>query len=149
LATLAALFSVTYSLHFIRGTFFGQPTKDLPRTPREPSRWMRFPVEFLVLACLVIGIVPALTIGPFRPSRVLSGLGRATRDYSLSLWHGFRLPLLMSVVALVGGFLLYLGLRRSLSDGVEGAPLFRRIKGQRIFDTVLVTLSWRRARSLV
>src|SRR5699024_8371757 len=82
LATLAALFSVTYSLHFIRGTFFGQPTKDLPRTPREPSRWMRFPVEFLVLACLVIGIVPALTIGPFLAAAVLSVLGPATPEYS-------------------------------------------------------------------
>ena len=27
-------------------------------TPHEPPRWMRFPVELLVLACLVVGIVP-------------------------------------------------------------------------------------------
>ena len=30
----------------------------LPREPHEPPRWMRLPIEFLVLACLVVGIMP-------------------------------------------------------------------------------------------
>jgi multicomponent K+:H+ antiporter subunit A len=29
-----------------------------PRSPHEPARWMRVPIELLVLACLVVGIVP-------------------------------------------------------------------------------------------
>ena len=59
IVTLASMFSVAYSLRFIRDVFFGPPPTDLPRTPHEPPRWMRFPVEILVVSCLVVGIVPA------------------------------------------------------------------------------------------
>ena len=95
--TLAAMFSVAYSLRFIRGVFFGPPPTDLPRTPHEPPIWMRVPVELLVLACLVVGIIPAVTVGPFLDTAVRAVLGAATPAYSLRLWHGFTLPLLMSV----------------------------------------------------
>src|SRR4051812_45514784 len=37
------IFSVTYSLRFI-SVFFGKLNQDLPKTPHEPPRWMRFPV---------------------------------------------------------------------------------------------------------
>lgn len=148
IATLAALFSVTYSLHFIRGTFFGRSAPDMPRTPHEPPRWMRFPVEFLVLACLVVGVVPALTVGPFLSSAVQAVLGAAAPHYSLALWHGFTLPLLMSTIALIGGIVLYLWLRGYLSSGVEDAPVFRRIHGGRIFKFVLVMVCLRGARFL-
>ncbi|MGH8697576.1 MAG: proton-conducting transporter membrane subunit, partial [Burkholderiales bacterium] len=64
LAALAGAFSVAYSLRFIREVFFGPAPTDLPRTPHEPPRWMRFPIEALVLACVVVGVFPAVTIGP-------------------------------------------------------------------------------------
>src|SRR3546814_4385130 len=70
--------------------------------PREAPRWMRFPIEILVLICLLVGIIPALTIGPFLATAVQSVLGGRTPTYSLAIWHGFSLPLLMSVIALVG-----------------------------------------------
>jgi hypothetical protein len=57
-ATVAAMFSVTYSLRFIHGVFFGPDPVDLPRTPKEPPRWMRFPIELLLLACVVVGSFP-------------------------------------------------------------------------------------------
>ncbi|RYH52574.1 MAG: monovalent cation/H+ antiporter subunit A, partial [Alcaligenaceae bacterium] len=75
IVTLASMFTVAYSLRFIRDVFFGPPPKDLPRTPHEPPRWMRFPVEILVVACLVVGIVPALTIGPILETAVHAVLG--------------------------------------------------------------------------
>src|SRR3546814_17349740 len=65
IATLASAFSVLYSLRFIHQTFFGPPPVDLPRQPAEAPPWMRLPIEILVLACLIVGIVPAMTIGPF------------------------------------------------------------------------------------
>jgi multicomponent K+:H+ antiporter subunit A len=102
------IFAVAYSLRFIHGVFFGPPPTDLPREPHEPPRWMRVPVELLVLACLVVGILPALSIGPFLNCRPRARAGRATAAYSLAVWHGFNLPLVMSLVALVGGALLYL-----------------------------------------
>jgi multicomponent K+:H+ antiporter subunit A len=148
IVTLASTLTVAYSLRFIRDVFFGPPPKDLPRTPHEPPRWMLFPVGLLALACLVVGIIPAITIGPFLDSAVRAVLGTATPSYSLAVWHGFTLPLLMSVLAMLGGIALYTLLRGYLSSGIEGAPLMRRLNGQRIFDYVLVTISWRWARSL-
>lgn len=146
-ATLAGIFSVVYSLRFIHTVFFGPPPVGLPKeTPHEPPRWMRVPIEVLVVVCLVVGIVPAISIGPFLQTAVESVLGDRTPEYSLSIWHGFNVPLVMSLVALVGGFLLYMAMRDYLSRSEDGPPYLRRLKGQRLFERVLVTVSWRWAR---
>ncbi|MGA9522007.1 MAG: monovalent cation/H+ antiporter subunit A, partial [Myxococcaceae bacterium] len=147
LATVASIFSVTYSARFILRTFFGPPAVDLPRIPHEPPYWMRLPVEILAVLCLVVGILPAQTVGPILVNAVQAVLG-STPSFSLALWHGFNLPLLMSVIALSGGVLLYIALRRYLMKGIEGPPLLRQFKGKRIFERVMVALSWRFARSL-
>ncbi len=147
-ATLASMFAVTYSLRFIHSVFFGPPPVDLPKSPHEPPHWMRAPIEFLVLACLVVGIVPSYTIGPFLHTAVQSVLGPATPNYSLAVWHGWNLPLFMSLIALAGGVALFLIMKNYLATSIEGPPLFRRLEGQRIFERVLVTLSWKWARSI-
>ena len=146
-ATLAGVFSVTYSLRFILGVFFGPPPVDLPHQPHEPAHWMRFPIELLVLICLLIGIVPSLTVGPVLATAVKGLLDATPPYYSLALWHGFNLPLMMSLIAMAGGVVLYLGLRRYLESGIEGPPILRDFKGQRIFEKVLATLSWQWARA--
>ena len=145
-AMLASAFSVAYSLRFIHGAFFGPEPTDLPRMPHEPANWMRLPVELLVLTCIMVGVLPAATIGPFLDHAVRAVLGDDVPRYSLAVWHGFNLPLLMSVIALAGGVALYLVLQRRLRSGIEGEPLLRRIEGQRIFERAMVFLSWRLAR---
>lgn len=147
-AMLASAFGVAYSLRFIHGVFFGPPAKDLPRKPHEPPHWMRFPIELLVLACLLVGILPAMTIKPFLATAVRAVLGPDTPYYSLAVWHGFNEILLMSVIALIAGVILYWLLQGYLTKGIDGPPLMRHLKGQRIFERVLVNLSWRWARSL-
>ena len=147
-AMLGSAFSVAYSLRFIHGAFFGPDPVDLPRTPHEPATWMRFPVEILVLTCLGVGVLPAATVGPFLHLAVRAVLGDDVPDYSLSVWHGLNLPLLMSIVALAGGVALYLSSQRWLRSGVEGEPLLRRLEGKRVFERVMVFLSWRLARRL-
>lgn len=147
-AILYGIFSVTYSLRFIHGTFFGPPPVDLPRQPKEPPHWMRFPVELLVLLCLVVGIAPGFSVGPLLDVAVLGVLGDAKPAYNLSVWHGFNLPLLMSAIAMAGGVLLYLALQRYLLTGTEGTPFVRHMAGKRLFERTLVTLSWRIARPL-
>ncbi|WBV44947.1 monovalent cation/H+ antiporter subunit A [Pseudoroseomonas cervicalis] len=146
-AAIASVFAVAYSLRFIHGAFFGPTTGDMPKTPHEPPQWMRLPVEVLVFGCMVVGILPAATIGPFLDVAVRSVLGEATPYYSLAVWHGFNLPLVMSFVALAGGALLYLLLQRHLNAGIDGTPLLRGLDGRRLFDRVMVFLSWRFARS--
>nr|WP_250808976.1 monovalent cation/H+ antiporter subunit A [Neorhizobium tomejilense] len=148
-ATLASAFSVAYSLRFIHTVFFGPPPTDLPKPkPHEPPRWMRFPIDLLVIACLIVGIIPAISIGPFLHTAVVSVLGPETPEYSLSIWHGVNLPLIMSAIALIGGTLLYLSLRKYLATCEDGPPILRNLKGQRIFERVLVEVSWRWARTL-
>jgi multicomponent K+:H+ antiporter subunit A len=146
-ATLAGIFSVVYSLRFIHTVFFGPPPVGLPKeNPHEAPRWMRVPIEVLVVVCLVVGIVPTISIGPFLQTAVESVLGDRTPEYSLSIWHGFNVPLLMSIIALIGGFVLYMLMRDYLSRCEDGPPYLRRLRGQRLFERILVTVSWRWAR---
>jgi multicomponent K+:H+ antiporter subunit A len=147
-ATLAGAFSVAYSLRFIHGAFFGPDATDLPRRPHEPPGWMRFPVELLVLTCLLVGMLPAATIGPYLDVAARSVLGAAMPEYSLAVWHGFNAPLAMSLAAMAGGALLYLLLQRRLREGADGPPLIRRLDAVRIFEQAMVFLSWRLARTL-
>jgi multicomponent K+:H+ antiporter subunit A len=147
-ALLAGIFAVTYSLRFIHGAFFGPVNGNLPRTPHEPPQFMRVPVEVLVFGCMVVGVLPAATIGPFLAVAVRSVLGEATPYYSLAVWHGVNLPLVMSLIALAAGVLLYRLLQPHLRAGVDGTPLLRGLDGRRIFDQVMVFLSWRFARTL-
>ncbi|WBT37713.1 monovalent cation/H+ antiporter subunit A [Hyphomicrobium sp. DMF-1] len=132
-ATLAAMFSVAYSLRFIRDIFFGPPPT-LPQTPKEPPHWMRLPIELLVVVCLVVGIVPNFTIGPFLKMAVASVLGANAPVFDLAVWHGFTLPFLMSVLALAGGVATYAVLR---VYNVDKGPLFVLAKNRlSIGDTV-------------
>jgi multicomponent K+:H+ antiporter subunit A len=148
IVTVASMFTVAYSLRFIRDVFFGPSPEALPRTPHEPPFLMRFPAELLVLACVVVGVIPAITIGPLLATAVRAVLGSAIPPYNLAVWHGFTPELLMSLVAIAGGVATYALLHPYLRVN-EGPPLLlRHIKGQRIFERVLVTVSWRLARRL-
>ncbi|PXA96880.1 monovalent cation/H+ antiporter subunit A [Nostoc sp. 3335mG] len=147
-ATLAGMLSVAYSIKFVHGVFFGPPPEGLEKEPHEPPALMRRPIEILVLACLAVGIIPGITIGPFLAAAVEAVLGSEKPYYSLSVWHGWNLPLLMSVIALVGGAAIYVPYYRRLRD-VDGVPLVRNLKGQRMFERILVTATNRWARHLV
>lgn len=132
-ATLAGAFSVAYSLRFVHDVFFNGEPIDLPKyPPHEPARYMKIPVEILVLLCLMVGMVPAYTVAPLLASASAGTLNGSVPEYSLSIWHGFNLPLLMSVVAMGGGVLIY-GLRKWAFRWYEGLPkvdsleVFRRV----------------------
>lgn len=147
-ATLAGMLSVAYSVKFVHGVFFGPPPTELEREPHEPPALMRRPIELLVLACLAVGIVPGITIGPYLAVAVKSVLGSETPYYSLSVWHGFNLPLIMSLIAMVGGAIIYISYYRRLRE-VDGLPLTSDLRGQRIFERLLVTATNRWARQVV
>ncbi|MGD8175548.1 monovalent cation/H+ antiporter subunit A [Marinimicrobium sp. ARAG 43.8] len=106
--TLGALFSVAYSCRFIHDVFFNGEPRDLPKyPPHEPPRFMKIPVELLVVLCLAVGIFPNFTVLPFMEAGASAVLGETMPEYHIALWHGLNLPLLMSAVALAGGILLY------------------------------------------
>ena len=107
-ATLAGIFSVAYSLRFIHDVFFNGKPFNLPKyPPHEPPRYMKVPVEILVALCLLVGLLPAFTVGSLLAVAASATIGGELPYYSLAMWHGFNLPLIMSIVALGLGILLY------------------------------------------
>ncbi len=106
-ATLGGVFSVAYSLRFIHDVFFNGEPINLPKTPHEPPRYMRVPVEILVALCLLVGVFPTFVIGDLLYTASAATLQGVVPEYSLSIWHGFNFPLLMSFIALVGGVAVY------------------------------------------
>ncbi len=115
-ATVAGVFGVAYSLRFIHDTFFNGEPVNLPKTPHEAPFFMRLPVLLLVLLCVAVGLFPAATVGPMlavsAQAAVFGAPGPTLPPYTLALWHGLNLPLMMSGVAVAGGVLLYFGLHR-------------------------------------
>jgi len=133
IATIAGAFSVAYSFRFIHQVFFGPPATDLPKTPKEPTRGMLVPSALLVVACLLVGILPARTIGPFLETSMLSILGADLPEYRLVVWHGFTAPLLLSLTASAAGISLYLFLLKR-GAAMRRTPILSRIDASRLFD---------------
>jgi len=133
-ATLAGVFAVAYSLRFIHDVFFNGEPRDLARTPHEPPRWMKFPVEVLVVLCLAVGTLPNITVRPLLEVAATAVLQQPLPEFSLSIWHGFTTPFIMSLVALSGGVLLYSG-RQWLFAAQDRFPL--RLSGKTIVERLI------------
>ncbi|MCW8957708.1 MAG: proton-conducting transporter membrane subunit, partial [Gammaproteobacteria bacterium] len=136
-ATLAGVFAVAYSIRFIHDVFFNGEPIDLPRTPHEPPRYMKVPVEILVALCLLVGVVPAWTVAPLLATAASSTIGGELPRYSLAIWHGINTPLLMSLIAMLGGALMY-ALRHHLF--ALHARCFRPFDAKQVFERLLYKL---------
>ncbi|MEP7207350.1 MAG: monovalent cation/H+ antiporter subunit A [Casimicrobiaceae bacterium] len=109
---LGGIFSVAYSARFIHDVFFNGEPQGLPRTPHEPPRYMKVPMEVLVLVVVAIGILPGYTVAPLIAIASRDVFGAPLPPYDIALWHGFNLPLGMSAIAIVGGIAMYWALQR-------------------------------------
>ncbi len=129
--TVAGIFAVAYSLRFVHDVFFNGAPVNLPRTPHEPPRWMKVPVEVLVAICLLVGMLPALTVEPLLSVAAAGVLQGPLPDHNLAIWHGVSPALSMSLLALVGGCLVYLGRRPlfALAERLEG-----QLEARRVYD---------------
>ena len=140
-ATIAGTFSVAYALRFTVDVFFGPPATNLPHTPHEPPRWMRAPVELLVFTCLMVGIFPAQTVGPLLAAAAQPVVGGELPEYSLAIWHGLNAPMIMSLIAMSGGIVLYVLLRKQLKlERFPLPPLIKYFNGKRFFERSLVVI---------
>lgn len=136
-AAIATALSVAYSVRFVHDVFFNGAPRDLPREPHEPPRWMRVPVELLALLCVLVGLLPSLTVGPLLALGARDVLGGALPDYSLAIWHGFNAPLALSMLALAAGTTLYFWLAR---DRHLHAVADETGAGKRSFDATLAVV---------
>ena len=145
MATLAGAFAVAYSLRLVHDVFFNGDPVGLERTPHEPPRWMRVPVELLVVLCVLVGVMPNIVVAPLLDAAVAGVLLGNVPEYSISLWHGFNLPLAMSAIALLLGAALYFGLQRGYNlhlhrdEGISGKRMFDRLLETSVTLARLVT----------
>ncbi|PWS53793.1 monovalent cation/H+ antiporter subunit A [Pseudoalteromonas sp. meg-B1] len=139
LATVAGALSVAYSSRFIHDVFFNGEPIDLPRTPHEAPRYMRVPIEILVVLCILVGIFPHFVVDGILSAASLAVLGQAMPEYKLTIWHGFNLPLLMSGMAVIGGLFIYVN-RKYLFQFQASLPPFN---AKKIFERFLaVVVNW-------
>lgn len=136
LATVAGALSVAYSSRFIHDVFFNGEPIDLPRTPHEAPRYMRVPIEILVVLCILVGIFPHFAVDGILSAASLAVLGEAMPEYKLTIWHGFNLPLLMSGMAVIGGLFIYVN-RKYLFQFQASLPPFN---AKKIFERFLVVV---------
>ncbi|MFC4260342.1 monovalent cation/H+ antiporter subunit A [Marinobacter lacisalsi] len=143
-ATLAGVFAVAYSARFIHDVFFNGAPRNLPVfPPHEPPRYMKIPVEILVVACILVGLFPAFSVGPLLHAAAAATLGGQVPDYGLAVWHGFNLPLMMSFAAFLGGLIMY-HYRQAFFDFHDR---FKEIDEKAVFEAA-VTWLVNRARRL-
>ncbi len=114
-AVLAGIGSVAYSSRFIHDVFFNGEPIGLDRTPHEPPRWMKVPVEVLVVVCIAVGVAPAWTIGPLLEVSARAVLQDDLPVFTLALWHGVNPAFLMTLAAFAGGIVVYMLRHRILA----------------------------------
>ncbi|HEU0199713.1 MAG TPA: monovalent cation/H+ antiporter subunit A [Burkholderiaceae bacterium] len=141
-ATIAGIFSVAYSVRVVHDVFFNGEPVGLPKKPHEPPVFMRLPVEVLVFVCIAVGLAPQFVIGPLLAAGAQAALHGGPFGelpaYTLKVWHGINLPLVMSGIALAGGLLLYAFLQRFINlHLLLAAPLVADEGGRRLFRRLM------------
>ena len=143
-ATLAGIFAVTYSIRLVHGVFFDGPIgKDVPnKNAHEPAFGMRAPATILAILCILVGIIPALLVQPI----INAGTRASTQlpqfeGVHIALWHGFNAPLVMSIIALLGGCIFYFALAKGGKlRHIDLDPYFGKFQGKIIFEAILKVL---------
>lgn len=140
-ATLAGIFAVAYSVRLVHGVFFDGPIgKDVPnKDAHEPPMGMRAPALILAILCIAVGLFPALLV-----EHLVNSTTRASTQLinfegtHLAIWHGFNLPLLLSVIALAGGLVMYFALAKGgRIREIDLDPALGRLQGRVLFDLFL------------
>ena len=97
--------TAAYSARFVWGAFATKPGVPTATVSASPLLLVAPPV-LLALASAVLGLAAPLldrAVAPYADTLPAAGGG----TYSLALWHGLSLPLLLSAVSLGGGALLF------------------------------------------
>mgnify|MGYP000624257596 CR=1 FL=1 len=119
--------TVAYGLRFLHGAFGG--AADTAR-PGEP--WgLVVPVVLLAASGFALGVYPAPVQSLVEPYAAAFGPGTG---FELTLWHGFGLPIALSLVALVAGAAVYAAVGRTFP---ARAVRWRAPDAQRAYDGVV------------
>ena len=140
-ATLAGIFAVTYSIRLVHGVFFDGPIgKDVPnKEAHEPTFGMRAPATLLAILCILVGLLPALLVQTIVNSTTQASTQNfAFEGVHLAIWHGFNLPLVMSMIALLGGIIFYFSLAKGGKiRHIDLDPVLGKFQGKILFELFL------------
>ncbi len=106
LATLAALFSAAYSFRYVAHVFLGPVRDDYPAEPHDPGTGMWLPPALLTALVVLIGLFPMTMAAPIVETAAGAVTGGQLAELEIKLWHGVTPALVMSVIAIAGGFVL-------------------------------------------
>lgn len=105
LSFAAAVLTIAVAAIVVLKPFFGE-RRETPRAPHEaPSDMLAGPVVLAGLS-LLLGVLPFLAADGVLVAAAGAVAGEPLTFY-LSLWHGINLPLIMSLVGLVLGYLVF------------------------------------------
>ncbi|WP_334141005.1 hydrogen gas-evolving membrane-bound hydrogenase subunit E [Rhabdothermincola sp.] len=139
LVVAGAMLTVAYSARFQLGAFGrGRPGPDRP-VDRPPPPFVA-PVAILAAITVVCGLFPATLDWLVRAAA--GSLGAVPADSYLALWHGVKLPLLLSAVSLAGGAVL-IAVRVRLEAAQDAMPTVP--SADRAYDGLVKGLSRRAA----
>ena len=102
---VGSVITLTYSLKFLLGAFFGRP-RNVTRNHHRPSLALVLAPGVMAVAIVTIGVYPALVAGDLI-SPAVAAITQRPADVSLHLWNGFNLPLALSAVVIVAGIAAY------------------------------------------
>ncbi|MCG6657703.1 monovalent cation/H+ antiporter subunit A [Halomonas campisalis] len=142
LVVMGAILSVGYSLRLVWSLFFAAPklTREQKAQPpmkvHDPARGMLAPGLFLAAMSLLVGLFPMTLAAPLVNAASLAVQGDTTPLFTLALWHGINLPLVMSLAAVAGGVLVLINHKRFAAI----AALFPARDASLAFEAVMLRL---------
>ena len=133
---LGSVITFAYTSRFLWGAF-GRKVRSLPTRPvaglHPPSLMFQLPPLLLAVAGVAGSFAAPWLGGLIEPyAEELDRYGHEIEH--LALWHGFNLPVVFSIIVVVGGAVLFLVLR-AVRDQVFSHP--PRLNADRVYDRVL------------
>lgn len=147
LVLVGATLSVAYSLRLVYCVFFApnvNPSEEVT-IPHDPPRGMYLPGLILACLCLLVGLFPMTLAAPLVRTASMAVQGDNAPLFVFALWHGINLPLLMSVVAILGGIILLwrhqnISTLASLLPAPDASALFEKAVTRLIKAALWLTL---------
>ncbi|WP_292771238.1 hydrogenase subunit MbhD domain-containing protein, partial [Methylophaga sp. UBA5113] len=106
LALAAAMLVMAIAAVVAIKPFYGE-LRPTSKKPHEAPMAMLIGPSILAVLSLIFGLLPWVPQNAIL-SATVNAISVAPASLSLALWHGFNLPLLLSVIALAGGILLFM-----------------------------------------
>ena len=122
--------------------FFSKSKTPSHREAHDPSPWMAYGPLVMAFIGLLVGLFPQ-QIGYWVTGPAASAILMESVEIKLKLWHGFNIPLLLSVLTLLGGWTLYSLRHRIWAFSTSANPRepFEWVY-QKSYDAIINSASW-------